>query len=313
MCMLKFIFLCIVYLFMTNFKQTVFLYDLLNAPQETTTFNTSMGITGGSVINLGRIQDTQEYELSSNNVESLGYDITSPVNKELFNADLLLAINLNAEKAIISRMKPPIYGQAVRIPGGGFRVPVLNTGPVALGDTLQTRSFTVPLSGIGGTANVAFNASVAVDNGTDSIEETKVIDTLKRLKNSNVHWLAIDMDVKKANVKLAALEYESATSSFSLAVRFKHLFNAFELGTNWEGLDIDGDDFDVHAENEAGVTQAKVKGWRLLYNRLKHPVQTEAHINLLSSGLTDMPNDMIELRSATNAILKKRLISLYPL
>jgi hypothetical protein len=88
-----------------------------------------------------------------------------------------------------------------------------------------------------------------------------------------------------SNFFKALKEYEVAMTAMSRPLKFKHLFNALELVSNFDGGKREKEIFDVHVAYLSGVKKEDVKEWRGLYNRTKHADRHRADVHMYAEGM----------------------------
>lgn len=143
---------------------------------------------------------------------------------------------------------------------------------------------------------------------------SKVFWYLERIKKINLRKAEFDSDERKANIKLALMEYEAALNTYVPMLIFKHLFDALEIAANYDGENREGKNFDGYIESLIKIKSGTIKTWREFYARTKHPIlkiRKYEHIRTLTTGITELYNIIPELNKATKNLLYLRLYELY--
>ncbi len=207
---------------------------------------------------------------------------------------MLLAINLNLKRGILLRIPMPRQKDSASYN-------IMRRGSITLQDRIQGFRTTIP------------SPPMAPEPYNDVVEEQDVATSLELIKKTNIHMLAFDENIKKTNIKLALIEYETAMSSFMSYIRFKHLFNVFEIMANYDGNERYSSDFDMYLGQIIDIDPSKTKSWRELYNRLKHVVKSINDIHTLVSYATDLARnrELLQIREKAEMLIKKRIVQTY--
>ena len=179
-------------------EQTVFLHDILNEPGRIGTTAT-ITIANNNVLNLTPLQS--EYGQAFKLKVEVNIDLQDTAATNIYTDDLLLALNLNLKRGILLRIAIPWQNNS-----GTYSI--LRTGTITLNERVQGYTTTIPYP------------SMEPEPYADTISEASIIDSLMLIQNTNAHMLAFDEDIKKTNIKLALLEFETAMSSFMSYIRF---------------------------------------------------------------------------------------------
>lgn len=135
--------------------------------------------------------------------------------------------------------------------------------------------------------------------------------TLKLIQSTDIHMLAFSDDLKKTNIKLALIEFETAMSSFMSYIRFKHLFDSLEILANYDATKKDN--FDTYLSQQTGIDSTKIASWRELYNRLKHAARTVQDIHTMVTFATNLSRneELLGIRQTASALVEKRIKETY--
>ena len=147
----------------------------------------------------------------------------------------------------------------------------------------------------------------------DPINETELVASLNLVQNTNVHMLAFDVAIKKTNIKLALIEFETAMASFMSYIRFKHLFDSLEITANYDGVRREGQAFDSYLSQLISVDVTKISNWRELYNRLKHAAENIDDIHNIATFATDLSreHELLTIREKCAELIKRRTNEVY--
>ena len=272
-------------------EQTIFLHDILNEPGR-------IGTTANIIISNHRNLKLEPLESDYGQAFKLTAD--TEINNEdratvnLYVDDLLLAINLNLKRGILSRIAIPWQNNSATYP-------ILRTGTISLNDRVR-----------GFTTNIPY-PFMAPEPFEDTITETNIMESLRLIQSTNAHMLAFDEDIKKTNIKLALLEYETAMSSFMSYIRFKHLFDTLEIIANFDGVRREGTSFDSYLSELTNINFNKISNWRVLYNRLKHAAETIEDIHNIATLATDLSREreLLLIREKSSELMQKRIRETY--
>ncbi len=272
-------------------EQTVFLHDILNEPGRIGTTAT-ITIANNNSLNLEPLQS--EYGQAFKLKAEVIIDLQDTAATNIYTDDLLLALNLNLKRGILSRIAIPWQNNSGTY--GIFR-----TGTITLNERVRGYTTTIPYP------------FMEPEPYADTISESSVMDSLTLIQNTNAHMLAFDEDIKKTNVKLALLEFETAMSSFMSYIRFKHLFDSLEIIANYDGVRREGQGFDSHLSQLIAIDSAKIGNWRELYNRLKHAAESVEDVHSIATFATDLARhgELLVIREKAASLIQSRIAETY--
>ena len=272
-------------------EKIVFLHDILNEPGRMSTVG-SVSIIDTMELKLGRFQSDygDAYKLES----SIQLNANDMASDNLYVDDLLLAINLNSKRGILSRIAFPWQNNS-------STYPIMRAGNITLNDRVQGFTTTIPYP------------FMAPEPFEENITEAQINRSLTFIQSTNAHMLAFDEDIKKTNIKLALLEYETAMSSFISYIRFKHLFDSLEIVTNYDGIRRESSNFDEYLSQQIDVDTTKIGNWRKLYNRLKHAAENSTDIHAIATFATDLSrnSELLLIREKAAILIQKRIMEVY--
>lgn len=272
-------------------EQTVFLHDILNEPGRIGT-TADISITNSSNLSLEVLQ--LEYGQAFKLKVNVNIDTQDTAATNIYTDDLLLALNLNLKRGILSRIAIPWQNNS-----GTYGI--IRTGTITPNERVQSYTTTNPYP---------FMEPAPY---SDAISETKIMDSLRLIQNTNAHMLAFDADIKKTNIKLALLEFETAMASFMSYIRFKHLFDSLEIIANYDGVRREGLSFDSYLDHLIGISSTKISNWRELYNRLKHAAETPDDIHNIATFATDLARggELLIIREKSANLIQNRIKEVY--
>ncbi len=272
-------------------EKIVFLHDILNEPGKMSTVgNISIVDTMELTLNHSQSDYGDAYKLKSN-IQLNDNDMASA---NLYIDDLLLAINLNSRRGILSRIAFPWQNNS-------STYPIMRTESITLNDRIQGFTTTIPYP------------PASPEPFEENIAEARVNRSLTFIQSTNAHMLAFDEDIKKTNIKLALLEYENAMSSFISYVRFKHLFDSLEIATNYDGIIRKRSNFNEYLSQQINVDITKIDNWGTLYNRLKHAAKNLTDIHRIATFATDLSrnSELLLIREKAAILIQKRIMEVY--
>ncbi|MEM0202142.1 MAG: hypothetical protein QXR73_03105 [Candidatus Micrarchaeaceae archaeon] len=272
-------------------EQIVFLHDILNEPGRIGTTAT-ITIANKNALNLESLQS--EYGQAFKLKADVNIDLQETASANIYTDDLLLALNLNLKRGILSRIAIPWQNNS-----GTYGI--LRTGTITLNERVQSYNTTIPYP------------FMEPEPYVDTISEASIMDSLMLIQNTNAHMLAFDEDIKKTNIKLALLEFETAMSSFMSYIRFKHLFDSLEIIANYNGVRREGKCFDVHLSQLIAIDPTKIYNWRVLYNRLKHAAGSVEDVNRIATFATDLARggELLVIREKAASLIQRRIAETY--
>lgn len=277
-------------------RQHLFAYEFINPPAHDRQFNIELKITNSR----GILRLTKEstgfqtsYLLEILKPTEIGFTTTesSVLNKDLKN--LLLAFNLALSRIVFITTKSEFVKVNTELQ------------PVAPWSTVEQNE-NQTIADLNG--HVSISNSVSIMGGTsEDVDEDLVIKIFKNIQSVKRFSIQTNTAVKIVNLSKAFNEYENSISSFDRLVMFKHLFNAIELSTNWDGKNREGDDLDKEISEISGISQSDAKYWREFYNRTKHVDRTPTDITNTVQGMENLSSLLGPVRECTRKILYDRL------
>jgi hypothetical protein len=159
--------------------------------------------------------------------------------------------------------------------------------------------------------HLAIRDSVSIMVGTsEDVDESLVINLLKKIHSLNRFSLDTNSVVTNINLAKSLNEYENSFSTFDRLGMFKHLFNAVELSTNWDGKNRERDKLDKTIAQISAIQQKDAKEWREFYNRTKHVDRTPSDVTTTIQGMENLPQLLQPVRECARNLIINRLNSL---
>lgn len=256
------------------------------------------------LVKKGKTRHQTEYMLSMSDASIFG--ISSSDNRTLsdFLSSLLLAFNLSLKRSALTSQEQSIAAFQI--------IPNKKPSKIAVEDTSTGKKIIIE-------ETVTLIDSVFITMGlSEDIKENTILSYLgliQNLKNVNTkNQISIE------NMRKSISEYIQAMGSFDRISIFKHLFDALELATNYDGKNRKGDDMDIEVvkivgnfiivENVQKESQSVVKEWRNFYGQTKHIDNKISKILKFQKRKENTSQQLDPLRLTTQKMILERLQNL---
>jgi len=274
----------------------VLLHYLANPPAEDRSCDINIKLLNSSgTLSLTKVSYgfQTRYNLHISDPSMIGLTSSEQRLVERAVTDLVLAFNLNLARTCMSKLTSEPVPTDVRIKPLETRVTVEQTE--------EGKHITV-------TETVFLRDSVHITmKSTEEADEEQILANSQRIIKLNRFDLKEDSPRELINLSKAFSEYESAMSTFDRLQIFKHLFNALELSTNWDGKDRCGSVLDSEIASISNNEQSEIEEWRHFYNRTKHIDRTPTHTSEYVQGLEKLTLFLRHVREACKCVILNRL------
>lgn len=278
-------------------KFQLYAHDLRNPPTEGTTCDINLKLTNSNDrLKLTKVSPGFQtlYLLSIPEAHHLGL-LSSEQNKiDLFKENLILAANLILHKTALSARKSDL-----NVPEVEYKQ---QESKVIEEETSKGKHITI-------TNTVIVTDKVEVMIGfTEEIDESMWVSILQQINTLSIKKLQNSTQVPLINLKKSFNEYRNAMEVIpDRLIIFKHLFNALELASNFDGKDLKGLEFDNEVARITKLQASEVREWRCFYDRTKHVDRTSRDMATFMEGIKKLPEILLPLRVATQAVILDRL------
>ena len=255
-----------------------------------------MGTTATLELNNKRVLDLEQLQSGYEDAFALKVEVNidsqDRAQVNTYVDDLLLAVNLNLKRGILLRIAIPWQNNS-----GSYGIS--RTGSLSIDERKKSYTSNIPYP------------PMAPEPYEENINEDKIMYTLKLIQSTDIHMLEFSDDLRKTNIKLALIEFETAMSSFMYYTRFKHLFDSLEILANYDVTKKDN--FDIYLSQQTRIDSTKIANWRKLYNRLKHAAETVEDIHTMVTFATNLSRneELLEIRQAASALVEERIKETY--
>jgi len=234
------------------------------------------------------------------------FGISSSDNRTLsdFLNSLLLAFNLSLKRSALTSQEQSIAAFQI--------IPNKKPSKITVEDTSTGKKIIIE-------ETVTLTDSVFITMGlSEYIEENTILSYLELIQNlKNVNT---KNQILIENMRKSISEYIQAMGSFDRISIFKHLFDALELATNYDGKNRKGDDMDIEVakvvgnfiivENIQKESQSVVKEWRSFYGQTKHIDSKISKILKFQKRKENVSYQLDPLRLTTQKMILERLQNL---
>lgn len=281
----------------SSVKFQLYAHDLRNPPTEGTTFDITLKLVNSSGrLNLTKVSPGFQtfYWLFIPEAHSLGL-LSSEQNKiDLFKDNLILAANLVLHKTALSARKGDLNEPKVEYKR--------QEPETTVEETPNGKHITI-------TETVIPTDKVEVMIGfTEEIDENVWVSILQQINEVSIKKLQNNAQTKLVNLNKSFNEYRNAMEVISdRLIIFKHLFNALELASNFDGKDRKGSELDDEVARITKLQASTVCEWRCFYDRAKHVDRTTKDIMTFMEGMKKLSEYLLPLRSATQTVILNRL------
>jgi hypothetical protein len=284
----------------------VFCHDLINPPSQYRSSDIDLNLIHSvGFIDLKRIESESsesKYQVEVPSAMDLGFNTSLQMDLDNEFTNLVLAFNLVQKNICVTHRKAEFASYEVepKLPRSKTRI------------SKENEAYYVSSEDI-----VAFrDESHNTVHLSVHIEEQKIIEIFRKIQKLRRFERKSISHLPEINLIGALSLYESGMDEFLTLLKFKHLFNAFELVTNMTGTDWKGKDFDREAEkillfSQAGlsvkINKATIKEWRELYNRIKHVQKNTEDIRKYYEGIDMLGRKLLSVRGSLNEIFLDKI------
>lgn len=221
-----------------------------------------------------------EYKLTINDASALGF--TSPERTIILKRfrDIVLAMNLALEEAVLNIRQPHI--------------------PKLEFSTNEKVKETVHV--------------IVKREKPQLMDESTIILNLDSIDKFDWHIEDQQGAQIKHNLGKALRLYEDGFNQTEGKEVFRYIFNGVEDAINFDwGRSCE--QFDKELSVVANIPEGKAAQWRSIYNRIKHPDHIKQRADQLADylqAIKEIPDELIHMRQAANRVMLKRLEAVKP-